>query len=107
MLGTHCRIWSGTARIQSVTATAGPDVLLSTWVTYGTGAGRSGWRSSSRSTATPSRRNSFQLVTDHTSAATSHRSASMSAARSASGIDTPEARIWAVLLRVWVAARYR
>ncbi|CEZ68455.1 Uncharacterised protein [Mycobacterium tuberculosis] len=54
--------------------------------------------------ATPSRFSSPQLVTDHTSAATSHSAASICAARSAAGIATPEARICALLVRCSVAA---
>ncbi len=44
----------------------------------------------------PSRFSSFQLVTDHTSAATSQSAASISAAFSAAGIATPDTRICAV-----------
>ncbi|SKW24201.1 Uncharacterised protein [Mycobacteroides abscessus subsp. abscessus] len=44
-------------------------------------------------------------VTDHTSAATSHCSANRSAARSASGTDTPEARMLARCVRASGAAR--
>ena len=105
MPGTQGRICSGTARIQSLTATTGPVVRASCSVTKGVGAGRSGWRRSCFWTSRPSRCISFQLVTDQTSAATSQRSASMAAARSASGMATPEARIWAVLLRFSLAAR--
>ena len=107
MFGTQGRICSGTARIQSDTATTGPAVFASLAVTYGTGACWSGCRSACRSMDTPSRFSSPQLVTDHTSAATSQLADSMSAARSASGIETPDARICALLERFSGAARNR
>ena len=83
----------------------GPVEVDSACVTYGWPAGWSGCRSRCFWMSTPSRLSSLQLVTDHTSAATSHSAANISAARSAAGIATPEARILAVLVRFSGAGR--
>src|SRR5580700_2999146 len=93
--GTQRAIWSGTALIQSDTATTGPDVSASAELTYGTRAGESGWAMFHASQASASRRSSVQDVADHTSADTPQSAASRSWAASADRSATPEARIWA------------
>ncbi len=93
--GTQRAIWSGTARIQSDTATTGPGASKSTDVTYGTRAGSDGYSRLCDSTASASRRSSVHEVADHASADTPQSAASSCCARSAHGIATPEARSWA------------
>src|SRR5580700_4690902 len=93
--GTQRAIWSGTALIQSDTATTGPDVSASAELTYGSRAGASGWSMFHDSQAIASRRSSVQGVADHTSADTPQSLASISWAVSACRSATPEARIWA------------
>ena len=93
--GTQRAIWSGTARIQSETATTGPAASPSTDVTYGTRRSAAGCSRLYDSQASASRRSSVHDVADHTSAATPQSDASSSWARSAHGMATPEARTWA------------
>src|SRR6201996_1535272 len=90
--GTQRAIWSGTARIQSETATTGPGASDSTVVTYGTRVSASGCSRLCDSHASASRRSSVHEVTDHTSAAMPQSSASSRCAVSAHGTATPEAR---------------
>src|SRR6516162_8947862 len=68
--GTQRAIWSGTALIQSDTATTGPGAPESTELTYGTRDGSSGCSMFHDSQANASRRSSVQDVADHTSADT-------------------------------------
>src|SRR5947209_1927714 len=93
--GTQRAIWSGTALIQSDTATTGPGASDSTEVTYGSRDGSSGFSMFHDSQASASRRSSVQDVADHTSADTPQSAASISWARTACRTATPEARIWA------------
>src|SRR5579862_3020923 len=93
--GTHRAIWSGTALIQSDTATTGPTASDRTEVTYGTRGPESGCSMFHDSQSRASRRSSVQDVADHTSADTPHSVASISWAVSACRTATPEARIWA------------
>ena len=76
--GTQRAIWSGTALIQSDTATTGPDRPDSTEVTYGTRGSEAGCSRFHDSQASASRRSSVQDVADHTSAATPQSVASSS-----------------------------
>ena len=84
-------IWSGTARIQSLTATTGPGVPSRALVTYGTRASDSGCSRLCWSHSTASRRSSVHEVADQTSASTSQSCSSMLWASSAHGTATPEA----------------
>src|SRR5580700_10582612 len=93
--GTHRAIWSGTALIQSETATTGPGASASIDVTYGTRDGSAGCSMLNDSQASASRRSSVQDVADHTSADTPQSAASFSWATRACRSATPEARIWA------------
>src|SRR5690348_4387099 len=93
--GTQRAIWSGTALIQSDTATTGPCASASAEETYGTRDGSPGFSMFHDSQASASRRSSVQDVADHTSADTPQSAASISCARSADRSATPEARIWA------------
>src|SRR5271165_255509 len=93
--GTQRAIWSGTALIQSDTATTGPGRPDSTDVTYGTRDGSPGFSMLNDSQASASRRSSVQDVADHTSADTPQSAASFSWAARACRSATPEARIWA------------
>src|ERR1700736_1514807 len=93
--GTQRAIWSGTALIQSDTATTGPGLPDSSEVTYGSRGGSSGCSMFHDSQASASRRSSVQDVADHTSADTPQSAASISWACSADRSATPEARIWA------------
>src|ERR1700749_4706290 len=93
--GTQRAIWSGTALIQSDTATTGPGAPDSTELTYGTRDGSPGCSMFHDSQASASRRSSVQDVADHTSADTSQSAASISWAVRAERSATPEARIWA------------
>src|SRR5580700_1303395 len=93
--GTQRAIWSGTALIQSDTATTGPDLPDSSEVTYGSRGGSSGCSMFHDSQASASRRSSVQDVADHTSADTPQSRASISWAVTACRSATPEARIWA------------
>ena len=93
--GTQRAIWSGTARIQSETATNGPSAPLSLRVTYGTRCSSSGCSRLCSSQATASRRSSFQEVADQTSALTFHSSARIFCASRAHGTATPDAMICA------------
>src|SRR5579862_1559936 len=93
--GTQRAIWSGTALIQSDTATTGPGLPASSEVTYGSRGGSSGCSMFHDSQASASRRSSVQDVADHTSADTPQSRASISCAASACRSATPEARIWA------------
>src|SRR5580704_12212441 len=93
--GTQRAIWSGTALIQSDTATTGPGASESTDVTYGTRDVSPGFSMLNDSQASASRRSSVQDVADHTSADTPQSAASFSWASRADCSDTPEARIWA------------
>src|ERR1022692_408362 len=93
--GTQRAIWSGTARIQSLTATTGPCCPSSAWVTYGTRCSSSGCSRFHSSQRSASRRSSDQEVADHASAATPQSSASSCCASSAQRSATPEARILA------------
>src|SRR5215831_14928194 len=93
--GTQRAIWSGTALIQSDTATTGPDVSDSEEVTYGTRGGSDGCSRFHDSQASASRRSSVQDVADHTSAGTPQSRASISWAATAWRTATPEARICA------------
>src|SRR5580693_3439266 len=99
--GTQRAIWSGTARIQSETATNGPDepdepdAPDSSDVTYGTRCGSSGCSIFHESHASASRRSCVHDVADHTAADTPQSSWSNCWARSAQGSATPEARSWA------------
>src|SRR6478672_1236459 len=93
--GTQRAIWSGTALIQSDTATTGPCASASAEETYGTRDGSPGFSMFHDSQASASRRSSVQDVADHTSADTPQSAASISWARSADRSATPEARIWA------------
>src|SRR6201998_4862184 len=67
--GTQRAIWSGTALIQSDTATTGPTASDRTEVTYGTRGPESGCSMFHDSHASGSPRSSVQDVADHTSAA--------------------------------------
>src|ERR1700722_20398739 len=89
--GTQREIWSGTARIQSETATTGPGAPSSADVTYGTRVSAPGCSMLCDSQASASLRSSVHEVTDQASAATPQSSASSRCARSAHGIATPEA----------------
>ena len=91
--GTQRAIWSGTALIQSDTATTGPAASDSADVTYGTRGVSSGCSMFHDSQASASRRSSVHEVADHTSADTPQSAASSSWARRASRTVTPEARI--------------
>src|SRR6516162_2519434 len=93
--GTQRAIWSGTALIQSETATTGPGASTSAEVTYGTRAGSDGCSMLNDSQASASRRSSVHEVADHTSADTPQSAASISWAASACRSATPEARICA------------
>ena len=93
--GTQRAIWSGTARIQSLTATTGPGRPSSTWVTYGTRCSVSGCSRFHSSQAIASRRSSVHEVADHTDAATPQSSASSFCACRAARMATPDARICA------------
>src|ERR1700722_3767154 len=93
--GTQRAIWSGTALIQSDTATTGPGLPDSSEVTYGSRGGSSGCSMFHDSQASASRRSSVQDVADHTSADTPQSRASISCAVTAWRSATPEARIWA------------
>src|SRR5262249_25100178 len=93
--GTQRAIWSGTALIQSDTATAGPGEPSSADVTYGTRPGSPGCSMFHDSQASASRRSSVQDVADHTSAATPQSAASICWAATAGRTATPEARICA------------
>src|SRR5271170_3932216 len=93
--GTQRAIWSGTALIQSDTATTGPGLPDSSEVTYGSRGGSSGCSMFHDSQASASRRSSVQDVADHTSADTPQSVASMSWAVRACRSAIPEARIWA------------
>src|ERR1700720_1829114 len=93
--GTQREIWSGTALIQSETATTGPSESASAVVRYGTRAGSPGCSMFHDSQASASRRSSVQDVADHTSADTPQSVASISCAVTACRSATPEARIWA------------
>src|SRR5271169_275433 len=93
--GTQRAIWSGTALIQSETATTGPGASASTDVTYGTRDVSPGFSMLNDSQASASRRSSVQDVADHTSADTPQSAASFSWATRADRNATPEARIWA------------
>src|ERR1700683_1424203 len=93
--GTQRAIWSGTALIQSETATTGPGAPPSTEVRYGTCGGSSGCSMFHDSQPSASRRSSVQDVADHTSADTPQSVASISCAVRACRSATPEARIWA------------
>src|SRR3984957_2244549 len=93
--GTQRAIWSGTALIQSDTATSGPGRPASSEVTYGSRGGSDGCSMFHDSQASASRRSSVQDVADHTSADTPQSRASISWAASADRSATPEARIWA------------
>src|SRR5579863_5433209 len=93
--GTQRAIWSGTALIQSDTATTGPGAPPSTEVRCGTRGGSSGCSMFHDSQPSASRRSSVQDVADHTSADTPQSLASISCAASACRSATPEARIWA------------
>src|SRR5579859_5279514 len=93
--GTQRAIWSGTALIQSDTATTGPWASARAEDTYGTRDGSPGFSMFHDSQASASRRSSVQDVADHTSAGTPQSEVSMSWARSADRSATPEARIWA------------
>src|SRR5699024_9264182 len=88
--GTYWRIWSGSIDVKSVVATIGPSVSAITLVMYGIRGSASGFVSRSRSAATASRRSSFQLVTDQTSAETPQSLANTSAASITHGSETPE-----------------
>src|SRR5271169_6906173 len=93
--GTQRASWSGTALIQSDTATTGPGWPDSSEVTYGSRGGSSGCSMFHDSQASASRRSSVQDVADHTSADTPQSRASSSWAVTACRSATPEARIWA------------
>src|SRR5690242_8389363 len=93
--GTQRAIWSGTALIQSDTATTGPDRPDSSEVTYGTRGSEAGCSRFHDSQASASRRSSVQDVADHTSADTPQSVASISWAATAWRSATPEARICA------------
>src|ERR1700685_1846171 len=93
--GTQRAIWSGTALIQSDTATTGPGRPDSSEVTYGSRGGSDGCSMFHDSQASASRRSSVQDVADHTSADTPQSRASISCAVSACRSATPESRIWA------------
>src|SRR5580704_5862246 len=93
--GTQRAIWSGTALIQSDTATTGPDLPDSCEVTYGTRGSSDGCRRFHDSQASASRRSSVQDVADHTSTDTPQSRASISCAVSACRSAIPEARICA------------
>src|SRR6516162_4016616 len=93
--GTQRAIWSGTALIQSDTATTGPGASDSAELTYGTRDGSPGCSRFHDSQASASRRSSVQDVADHTSADTPQSAASISWAVRAWRSATPEARIWA------------
>jgi len=93
--GTQRAIWSGTALIQSDTATTGPGAPESTEATYGSRDGSPGFSMFHASQASASRRSSVQEVADHTSADTPQSAASISWAVRAWRSATPEARIWA------------
>src|SRR6516164_9692919 len=94
--GTQRAIWSGTALIQSETATTGPGASESAVLTYGTRDASPGFSMFHDSQASASRRSSVQDVADHTSADTPQSVASISWARSADRSATPEARICAL-----------
>src|SRR5579862_10005361 len=64
--GTQRAIWSGTALIQSDTATTGPAASARAEDTYGTRDGRPGFSMFHASQASASRRSSVQDVADHT-----------------------------------------
>src|SRR4029077_4830015 len=93
--GTQRAIGSGTALIQSDTATTGPGASASTAVTYGSRDGSPGFSMFHDSQASASRRSSVQDVADHTSADTPQSAASRSWAAAAWRSATPEARICA------------
>src|ERR1700720_4166550 len=93
--GTQRAIWSGTALIQSDTATTGPGASASAVVTYGTRDGSPGFSMFHDSQTSASRRSSVQDVADHTSADTPQSRASISCAVTACRSAIPEARIWA------------
>src|ERR1700693_3020129 len=93
--GTQRAIWSGTALIQSDTATTGPGLPDSSEVTYGSRGGSSGCSMFHDSQASASRRSSVQDVADHTAADPPPSRASISWAPSAERGATREARIWA------------
>jgi hypothetical protein len=90
--GTQRAIWSGTARIQSLTATTGPPWPSSAEVTYGTRGSPSGCSMFHSSQAIASRRSSVHDVADHTPASTPHSCASIRCASSADRTATPDAR---------------
>src|SRR6516165_7165538 len=92
--GAQRAIWSGTALIQSDTATTGPEEPARAEVTYGTRGGSAGCSRFHDSQASASRRSSVQDVADHTSAETPQSRASISCAVSAWRSAIPEARIW-------------
>src|SRR5258708_12101349 len=89
--GTQRAIWSGTALIQSDTATTGPGASASAEVTYGTRDGSPGCSMFHDSQASASRRSSVQDVADHTSAVTPQSAASISCPASADRSATPHA----------------
>src|SRR5215472_9654057 len=93
--GTQRAIWSGTALIQSETATTGPEEPARAEVTYGTRGSEVGCSRFHDSQASASRRSSVQDVADHTSVETPQSRASISCAVSAWRSAIPEARIWA------------
>src|ERR1700746_713500 len=76
--GTQRAIRSGTALIQSDTATTGPAAPESADVTYGRRGSSPGWSMFQDSQASASRRSSVQDVADHTSADTPQSVASIS-----------------------------
>src|ERR1700736_1186023 len=89
--GTQRAIWSGTALIQSDTATTGPGLPDSSEVTYGSRGGSSGCSMFHDSQASASRRSSVQDVADHMSADTPQSRASISCAVTACRSATPKA----------------
>src|SRR2546430_12885490 len=91
--GTQRAIWSGTALIQSDTATTGPGASHSTAVTYGSRDGSPGFSMFHDSQASAPRRSSVQDVADHTSADTPQAAASISCASTADRTATPEATL--------------
>src|SRR5271169_3346058 len=90
--GTQRASWSGTALIQSDTATTGPGWPDSSEVTYGSRGGSSGCSMFHDSQASASRRSSVQDVADHTSADTPQSRAGPAGQSRTAGPDAePEA----------------
>ena len=89
--GTQRLIRSGTARIQSLTATTGPSVPSSFSWMYGLRGWSLGWSRLCSSASIASRRSSVHEVTDQTSAPTPQSCASSCCAFSAHCMPVPDA----------------